>query len=144
MRIAAGIIGLLALGLGLGLGQARACDVRVESAWIRQPPPRAAALAGFATLVNTGKQAHRIVAAESTVAGMVMFHETRMQGDLATMRELSEVPVPAGGKAELAPGGRHLMLMALRSTPRAGDHITITLVDESGCRIAGDFVVRAQ
>ncbi len=98
MRIAAGIIGLLALGLGLGLGQARACDVRVESAWIRQPPPRAAALAGFATLVNTGKQAHRIVAAESTVAGMVMFHETRMQGDLATMRELSEVPVPAAWK----------------------------------------------
>ncbi|MFO1265436.1 MAG: copper chaperone PCu(A)C [Rubrivivax sp.] len=128
----------------LGLGVARACDLRVESAWIRQPPPRAAALAGFATLVNAGRQAHRVVAAESALAGMIMFHETRMQGDMATMRELAEVPVPAGGRAVFAPGGRHLMLMALRAVPRAGDHVTITLIDEAGCRIAGDFVVRAQ
>lgn len=150
MRIAAGTFGLLISGLVLSglvlsrMGVAQACDLRVESAWIRQPPPRAASLAGFATLVNAGKQAHRIVAAESTVAGMIMFHETRMQGDMATMRELTELPVPAGGRAELAPGGRHLMLMALRATPKAGDHVTITLTDERGCRIAGDFVVRVQ
>ena len=38
----------------------------------------------------------------------------------------------------------HLMLMALSSDLRAGDHLTITLIDATGCRIAGDFVVRAR
>jgi copper(I)-binding protein len=140
MRLAAG---LLALCL-CGVDAARACDVRVESAWIREPPPRAATLAGFATLVNGADRAHRIVAAESDAAGMIMFHETMLHGDMAMMRELREVPVPARGKTELAPGGRHLMLMAVKSALRAGDHVTITLLDETGCRIAADFVVRRQ
>jgi copper(I)-binding protein len=139
MRSAAGIIALYLVGAG----SAPACDVRVEAAWIREPPPRAATLAGYATLVNTGGQAHRIVAAQSAVAGMVMFHESMMHGDMAMMREVSEVAVPAGGRTELAPGGRHLMLMAMKAALKAGDHVTITLTDESGCRIAGDFTVRA-
>ena len=29
------------------------------------------------------------------------------------------------------------MLMALSSDLRAGDHLTITLIDATGCRIAG-------
>ncbi len=140
MRIATMTLVLFAAGLGV----ARACEVRVESAWIREAPPGAAALAGFATLVNGGAHAHRIVAAESDAAGVIMFHETLMRDGMALMRELGEVPVPARGRVELAPGGRHLMLMALQSTLRAGDHVTITLVDETGCRIAGDFVVRAR
>ena len=144
MRIVAGIIGPVLSGLLFSAtGVAGACDVRIESAWIRAAPPRAAALAGYATLVNGGKQAHRIVAAESTAAGIVTFHESMMHGDMAMMRELKEVPIAAGARAELAPGGRHLMLMALKSALQAGDHVTITLTDETGCRIAGDFVVRA-
>ena len=144
MRIHAGTTVLALSSLLLAATRvAGSCDVRVESAWIREPPPRAASLAGYATLVNGGRQVHRIVAAESTVAGMVMFHESMMHGDMAMMRELKEVAIDAGARAELDPGGRHLMLMALKSALQAGDHVTITLTDETGCRIAGDFVVRA-
>lgn len=123
---------------------ALACDLRVEAAWIRQAPPKAATLAGFATLVNTGSKPRRIVSAESSVAGMVMLHETMMHGDMAMMRDLPELLVPAGGKAELAPGGKHLMLMGMKAALKVGDHVTITLIDETGCRIAGDFSVRAR
>jgi hypothetical protein len=86
----------------------------------------------------------RIVSAESSAAGMVMLHETMMHGDMAMMRDLPELLVPAGGKAELAPGGKHLMLMGMKAALKAGDHVTITLIDDSGCRIAGDFSVRAR
>lgn len=140
MRTIAGIIALFLAGATGAL----ACDVRVEAAWIREPPPQAATLAGFATLVNTGRQPQRIVGAESSAAGMVMFHETMMHGDMAMMRDVPELVVPAGGKIELAPGGRHLMLMDVKTALKAGDHVTITLIDGSGCRIAGDFVVRAR
>ncbi|MCC7461495.1 MAG: copper chaperone PCu(A)C [Gammaproteobacteria bacterium] len=139
MRIAAGI----AVSVSMVAGMATACDLRVESAWIRAAPPQAPALAGYATLVNSGTRPHRIVAAESNAAGVIMFHESLLQGGVAMMRELQEIAVPAGGRSELAPGGRHLMLMALRSALQPGDHVTITLTDETGCRVAGDFVVRA-
>jgi copper(I)-binding protein len=133
MRAVVGIIALLAAGCSSAL----ACDIRVEAAWIREPPPNAATLAGFATLVNG-------VSAESTAAGMVMLHETMMHGDMAMMRDVPELLVPAGGKVELAPGGKHLMLMRMKVALKAGDHVTITLIDDSGCHIAGDFSVRAR
>jgi copper(I)-binding protein len=140
MRSAAGILVLLSAAAGC----AAACELRIESAWIRAAPPRSASLAGYATLVNSGARAQHIVAAETRAAGVVMFHESRMQGAMASMRELKEISVPAGGRVELAPGGRHLMLMALSADLRAGDHLTITLIEETGCRIAGDFLVRAR
>jgi len=140
MRTVVGIIVLLAAGASCAV----ACDMRVEAAWIREPPPRAATLAGFATLVNSGSKPLRIVGAESSAAGMVMLHETMMHGDMAMMRDVPELLVPAGGKVELAPGGKHLMLMGMKVALKAGDHVTITLIDDSGCRIAGDFTVRAR
>jgi copper(I)-binding protein len=140
MRAVAGII---AVFLACAT-HALACELRVEAAWIREAPPKAATLAGFATLVNTGSKPRRIVSAESSAAGMVMLHETMMHGDMAMMRDLPELLVPAGGRAELAPGGKHLMLMGMKAALKAGDHVTITLIDDSGCRIAGDFSVRAR
>jgi periplasmic copper chaperone A len=137
------VVGILAL-LAAGCSSALACDLRVEAAWIREPPPKAATLAGFATLVNGGSKPVRIVAAESTIAGMVMLHETMMHGDMAMMRDVPELVVPAGGKVELAPGSKHLMLMGTKVALKVGDHVTITLIDDSGCRIAGDFSVRAR
>jgi len=138
MRTAAGLVGL-ALG---ALGSAQACDLRIEAAWIREPPPRAATLAGYATIVNRGKVAHRIVKAEGSIAGTVALHETMMHGDMAMMHAVPELSVPAGGRVELAPGGRHLMLTDVKAALKAGDRVTITLIDETGCRAAGDFVVR--
>ena len=128
--------------IAAGVGSAVACDLRVEAAWIREPPPRASTLAGFATLVNGGSKPVRIVAAESRAAGMVMLHESMMHGDMAMMRDSPELLVPAGGKVELAPGGKHLMLMGMKVAVKPGDHVTITLIDDDGCRIAGDFTVR--
>jgi copper(I)-binding protein len=140
MRIVAPIL----MALLAGATAASACDVRIESAWILAPPPKAATLAGYATLVNTSRKPQRVVGAESLLADSVTLHETMMHGDMAMMHDVPELLIPAGGKVELAPGGKHLMLMKLKKTPKAGDHVTITLIDASGCRIAGDFVVRAR
>jgi copper(I)-binding protein len=96
-----------------------ACDIRVEAAWIREAPPKAATLAGFATLVNTGSKPRRIVSAESGAAGMVMFHESMMHGDMAMMRDLPEL-LPAVARPSCA-SGKHLMLMGMKAALKAGD-----------------------
>ena len=134
----------IALATLLLAGTAGACDLRIETAWIRTPPPQATTLAGYATLVNTGKAERRVVAAQSTLADRVMLHATQMHGGMAMMRDMPEIRVPAGSKVELAPGGMHLMLMGPKSALRAGDHVTITLVDDTGCRVNGDFSVQTR
>ena len=44
------------------------------------------------------------------------------------MRVLSDgVPIPAGGRADLTPGGAHLMLIGLKRTLKPGETLPITL-----------------
>ena len=51
------------------------------------------------------------------------------------MREVPGIDVPANGKATLAPGGFHVMLMELKAPLKAGDTAAITLVFEKAGRI---------
>lgn len=122
---------------------ALACDVRVESGWIRQPAPAATTLAAYATLVNTGRKPVTVTGVQSSAAGSASFHETMMHGTTAMMRPLEKLVIPAGGRVELAPGGMHLMLEQPRFAAKPGDRLTVTLREQGGCVVVGEFVVRA-
>lgn len=90
--------------------------VRVEKARARLTPARVGAV--YLTLVNTSGREDRLVGAESTTAGRVELHEVIAQGELLRMHPRPEgFVVPAGGRVELAPGGKHLMLYAVQSSP---------------------------
>jgi len=121
---------------------ALSCDVRVEAGWIRQPAPMAKTLAAYATLVNSGKSEAKLVSASSAAAASAQLHESMMHGTTAMMRPVEQLVIPAGGRVELAPGGKHLMLIDPKFTARPGDRIAISLKDASGCVVAGEFVVR--
>ena len=43
------------------------------------------------------------------------------------MRQISQIDVPAQGKAELAPGGLHIMLIELRQELKVGESVAVTL-----------------
>ncbi|HYO72088.1 MAG TPA: copper chaperone PCu(A)C, partial [Archangium sp.] len=82
----------------------------------RLTPARVGAV--YLTLVNTSGREDRLVSAESTTAARVELHEVIAQGELLQMHPRPEgFVVPAKGRVELAPGGKHLMLYALQETP---------------------------
>ena len=61
---------------------------------------------------------------------------------------LSELPVaddnvPAGGQAELKPGGLHIMLIGLKRELNQGDAVRLILVFEKSGEIIVDAQVRA-
>lgn len=56
------------------------------------------------------------------------------------MRKVNEIPVPAGGKTELAPGGYHVMLMDLATPLEPGNSIEMTLT----FKVAGEIQVNAE
>ena len=132
---------LLLAALPLSAG---ACPgLEVKSPWIREPPPGARVLAGFAELVNPGSSPVVIDRAESPQVGHVMMHESRLEDGLARMVPHATLVVPAGGRLSLAPGGLHLMLHEPRQTPAAGQKLPIVL-HCGGSELSADFEIRSE
>lgn len=109
--------------------------LRVEQPFARATAPTARAGSAYMTIVNSAATADRLLRAESVVAGRVELHTVIKEGDVMRMREVPAIDVPANGKATLAPGGLHVMLMELKAPLKAGDTASITLVFEKAGRI---------
>jgi protein SCO1/2 len=93
-----------------------AAGVRVEKARARLTPTRVGAV--YLTLVNTSGREDRLIGAESATAGKVELHEVIAQGEVLQMHPRPEgFVVPAKGRVELAPGGKHLMLYSVQASP---------------------------
>ncbi|SDB89799.1 hypothetical protein SAMN05216410_0779 [Sanguibacter gelidistatuariae] len=89
--------------------------------------------ASFGVLHNSGTSDVRVVGASTSTAAIEL-HEMVTGADGAmTMSEVEGgFLVPAGGERTLAPGGEHLMLMAMTAPVEAGTDLEITLELEDG------------
>jgi hypothetical protein len=86
----------------------------------------------YVTLSNSGSQPDALVSASADVAQTTELHETSRDGGVMKMRPVKEIPVPAGGKTELKPGGYHIMLMGLKHDLKPGEKVAVTLKFEHG------------
>lgn len=127
---------LLTLAL-LGLFLLSACGaggkIVADNAWAR------AAVQGensavYLLLRNQTAADDELLSASTDAAGIVELHESKMvEGtDMMEMVPQDSIPLPAGGKAELKPGGLHIMLIGLTRDLNIGDEISLTLTFKSG------------
>ena len=103
-------------------------QLAVKDAWVRASVPQQDTTGAFMTLRST--QAVRVVGVRSPVAGMTELHETRIEQGIAKMLPVTAIEIPAGGSAELKPGGYHVMLMKLKHQVKEGETVPLTLVFE--------------
>ncbi|MDC0712293.1 copper chaperone PCu(A)C [Stigmatella sp. ncwal1] len=100
------------------LPRASDTSVRVERARARVTPAQVGAV--YLSLVNATARADRLLSAESSSAAKIELHEVVAREDVLSMVLHPEgFPIPAGGRVELAPGGKHLMLYNVRA-PASG------------------------
>lgn len=104
-------------------------QVSATDAWVRGTVPGQQATGAFMNLQSASDAA--IVSAASPVAKVVEIHEMAHEGGMMKMRAIDRLPLPAGKKVELKPGGYHVMLMALTGPIKEGDSVPITLTVES-------------
>jgi copper(I)-binding protein len=90
----------------------------------------------FMLLKNTTDQADTLLGASSDVAEMVQIHETTMSGGVMSMAEVAGVEIPAGGLAELKPGGYHVMLIGLKRELKEGETIPLVLFFENAGEVS--------
>lgn len=98
----------------------------LDGAWVRAMPPGRPMTAAYLRVDNPSEATVTVTSVRAS-AGEASLHESRAVDGQMRMRELSELPVPAGGSAILEPGGLHIMLMGLESTPKEGDTLTLCL-----------------
>ncbi|MFP2925652.1 copper chaperone PCu(A)C [Pyxidicoccus sp. 3LG] len=93
---------------------AEASGLRVEAARARLTPSRVGAV--YLTLVNSTSKDDRLLTAGSTAAERTELHEVIAEGEVLRMHARPEgFMIPAGGSLELKPGGKHVMLYAVRT-----------------------------
>ena len=106
--------------------------VRVDGAWMRQPPRTAASGAVYGVVVNETSRPVMIVGGATDAARAVEFHETSTHDHMMHMRPLETLVVPAHGRFEMKSGGTHLMLIGMTRALAVGEWVTIRLRSADG------------
>ena len=125
------VIGLISMSAavfsaGVLAQNAKVGSVQIENAYTRATVPGQQVAGGFMKIENKGG-VDLLVSASSPVAGEVQLHEMAMEGNVMKMRQVKDIPVPAGGAVELKPGGMHLMFMNIKAPLTAGDTVPVKL-----------------
>ncbi len=118
-------------------------ELLVEDAWIRAAPPGAASLAAYLVVDNRTDAAITITDVSSPYFGHAMIHATVIADGVARMVHESSLTVDAGASATLAPGGRHLMLMAPDRPIEEGMEVPLTLTLADGRSVGVLAIVRS-
>ena len=90
--------------------------------------------AAYMTITNNGDEDDTLVEVQADFANVTELHETTIEDDVAQMRMVGEFEIPAGETIELAPAGKHVMLMDLQSDLVMDESVELTLIFESGRR----------
>jgi copper(I)-binding protein len=111
-----------------GLAAVTVGDLEVHRPRVSVTPGGATA-AAYLTLVDTGGEGDRLVAVRTAAAESASLHESIDDDGVHRMVARPEgFEVPAGGALELAPGGKHVMLMGLaEDVPGEDGEIVLTL-----------------
>ncbi len=103
--------------------------IRIDHPYsVPTPPAARTGAVYFRGLQNRGTQPDRLVGATSPVAERIEIHQSTMDGDVARMRELPALELPAGRTVALRhDGSYHLMLVDLKRPLKDGDRFDVTL-----------------
>jgi len=118
--------------------------ITVSDAWARTSPMMERAGAAYMVLQNGGAVEDKLLSVESDVAQTIELHETKEMNGMMQMSPVPNIPVPAGGKAELKPGGLHVMLIGLTRELKAGDKVQLTLNFEKAGKVPVTVEVKEQ
>jgi copper(I)-binding protein len=110
--------------------EANAVRLQVHDMWAAVTPGGVDVSAGYMIIANGGGADDRLLSATSPRAAHVEVHEMVMDGAVMRMRPIEGLVVPAGGQAELAPGGQHLMFTGVTQPFVEGEEIPVQLVFE--------------
>ena len=123
--------------------QAGAPALVVAGAWSRATPPGAPTAVGYMTITNHGRQADRLISADSPAAGALSLHQMSMTGGIMRMRPVAGgLEIAPGASVTLDPNGDHLMFEGLKRPFKSGEQVPAVLHFQHAGAVRVRFVVR--
>ena len=135
----AGLMLMLASLIPISLAQAEEImigDLMLHDPWISATIGNKPVTGGYVMIHNHGDHDDRLIGIAAAFAGKVEIHEMSMVNDVMRMRPLADgLPLPAGEKVMLEPGGYHFMFMKLNQLIAADTMYPVTLIFEKAGEI---------
>ena len=123
---------------------AKAGDLMISVAWCRAAPKDSDLANCYATIENKGAAADRLVGASTAAAEKVEIRQINTtSGGLTDKPIEAGLPISAGDKAVLAPGGYHIALMNTKVALKKGAKQAIDLQFEKVGKATINFDVLA-
>lgn len=118
---------LLPVAAPAACGGATPAELAVESPRAFAPPGSGSGAVYF-TVVNATAEDDRLLSVASPAAERAELHAMVEHDGMLRMEPFPDgMPVPAGERTALAPGGSHVMLMGLAAPLAVGDTVELTL-----------------
>ena len=115
-----------------------------DGAWIAEAPPSSRVMVAYMEIKNSGDQITKIVSATSESFKRISFHQTKQENDMAKMKHLDTLTIPAKGKLVLQAGSHHIMLFNPVKKLKAGDKVNLDLKLENGDTVKLTVPVKKQ
>lgn len=136
MKTSGGLRGLLAamaVSAATMLSAPAAAQVGAEGGWVLATPPGAKSAAAYLVFTNKGEEPRKLLKIVSTVSDQVSMHASSIDAQgVARMWPLSGLEIGPGEVVRFEPGGRHVMLDALKAPLVAGGKVPLTLRFDGG------------
>lgn len=130
------------LSLAALMPLAAAAGVTATGAWVRGTVPAQQTTGAFVTLQSSEEA--KLVGVATPAAASAEIHASESHGGVMHMHAVDALPLPAGRRVELKPGGFHIMLVGLTRKLAAGDEVPLTFTIEERDGKRTHLQVRAQ
>lgn len=107
-------------------------ELQISNAWIKNLPPMMTMRAGYMSIHNPTDNTVTLVGVSSDRFAKVEFHESIADEGVVRMEMLHHLIIAPGATVELAPGGKHLMMMKPSEPTKPGETIEIKLKLDDG------------
>ena len=111
--------------------------ISIDHPWARATPGAVKNSAAFMSFDNKGA-ADKLISVTGGVAKEIQIHSMITEAGVMKMREVTAFDIPANGKAELKPGGFHIMLIGIPDGLKEGTKFPLKLKFEK----AGEVTVQ--
>jgi len=133
------IVSALAL---ISCTQPSVIPIEIDTAWIREAPPGATAMAGYMHIINNSENDIILHSANSPAFKAIEFHRSVEADGVYRMVPHLHLHIAANASIELKPGDYHLMMFSPTGALKQGDSVEVELVFSQGQTISTTIPVK--